>query len=307
MTALRSIARGLQNGLRLPGLLLTLYVINLAVALPGAMVFRSLLRSTFGDSMAIERFLDGFDYTAYQDFLTQAGPALGTFFMGLFWILMAYMLVSTLIAGGILSIAAQKPPKFSLGEFFGGCGRFFGRFFRLFVIFALVILVIMAVVGAILAGVFSLATENADSEVLLVIWGVLVGSVGVGVLGFLLVTLDYAKVVTVRFDGRSMIKATGQAFGFVFRHLFSVKLSILLIVLVLAAGTAAYLWIASEVGMDSDLALAVVFVVQQVYVLFRIYLRVSFYDCELEIHQQFAYLPGQPRALDAEPAEVPGA
>lgn len=255
--------------------------------------------------MAIERFLDGFDFAVYQDFLTQAGPAIGSFTVLLFWILIAYIFVNTLIAGGILTIIGRDAGKFSLGTFFGGCGQYVGRFFRLFAIFAVFIAVTMAIAGAILAGVFMLATGNADSEVPLVIWGVILASIAVTVLGLLIVTLDFAKIATVRFDLSSMLKSTGVSIAFVFRHFISVMMSVVLVLMTLAAGTIVYAWVASAVGMDSDLALAIVFIIQQAYVLFRISLRVSFYACEIQLHEHFAAVPDH--AGDSVQAAVPGA
>lgn len=304
MMALRAFTSGLKTGLKVPGLVLTLYVINVAVALPLALTFRSIITTTFGNSMAIESFLDGFDFAVYQDFLTQADPAIGAFAVLLLWVLVAYVLVNTLLAGGTLTVVASEARKFSLASFAAGCGRYFGRFFRLFLIYVVLILLVAIILGAVLAGVFSAATADADSEVILIVWGIVVGSIGVTVLGLLLVALDFAKVATVRSDLRSMLRATGGALGFVFRRIFTVMLSVIFVLLALAAGTALYLWLVSAIGMDSDVALAGAFLLQQLYIFYRIYLRVAFYDCELSVHGWLAPVSPQENSPAQAPAPV---
>ena len=301
MKAFRAFTQGMRQGLKAPGLLLTLYLFNLAAALPVALVFRNILKSGFGNSMAIERFIEGFDYAVYQDFLTQAGPAMGAFGSLVFWVLLGYVFVSTLIAGGVLTIVGGESEKFSLGTFFAGCGRYIGRFFRLFLIFAALLSVTMLVVGAILAAIFSAATQNATSEVTLVVWGLIVGSIAVTVLGLLIVALDFAKIATVRLDLRSMLKATGQSLAFIIRRLFSVVVAVILVLVTLAIGTVLYFWAASAIGMDSLWALAVVFVIQQLYVIFRIYLRVALYGSEWALH---ARLTPSPEQASAAPVSV---
>ncbi len=305
MTAFRSFFGGLRQGAQSPFLVLTLYVFNLAFALPLAMMFRSILASTFGDSMALERFLDGFDYSTYQDFLTQAAPAMSAFWAVVFWTFLVYVLVNTLLAGGTLTILGTAGGRFSLGAFFSGCGRFVGRFFRLFLIYALLVGVSMTIVGLILGAVFGAATGDADSEITLVIWGIVVASIGVTILGLLLVSLDFAKVATVRWDMRSMIKATGKSLAFVVRRVASVLTASLLVLLMLAGGTAVYLAVAGVLGMDSDGVLVLAVVLQQIYVLYRIYLRVAFYGCELSMHAALEAEPQQ-EALASPAAAVSG-
>jgi hypothetical protein len=165
----------------------------------------------------------------------------------------------------------------------------------------------MVLVGLILEAIFTAATADADSEVTAVIWGLIVGSVGVSLFGALLVMLDYAKVATVRFDLRLMLKATGHAVGFVFRRLVSVKITLLLILLCFAAGTFAYLWLASKLGMDSGLTVLLMLILQQAYIAFRIFLRIVFYGCELHLHEQLAVAPVKSAPVEPRPAATSSA
>jgi len=291
MIALRSFALGLKNGLVRPGLLFTLYAVNVAVALPMALVFGTILSLGFENSMAVERFLEGFDFAVFQDLLNHTQKSMGAFFQLVSLVLVAYVFVNTLLAGGIFSILKDGGSKFSLATFFGGCGKYFWRFLRLFLIYAVITVITMAVVGALLAGAYSLGVGDPDSEVTAIVWGVIVGAIGLAVLISLVVLLDFAKVAIVHADMRSMLKATRASFSFVFRHLFSVKIVVLLILLLFVAGTAAYFLGSSDLGMMNDLELILAFFVQQVFILFRIYLRVAFYDCELNLYWHFAEVP----------------
>ena len=291
MIALRSFALGLKNGLVRPGLLFTLYAVNVAVALPIALVFGTILSMGFENSMAVERFLEGFDFAVFQDLLNHTQKSMGVFFQLVSVALVGYVLVNTLLAGGIFSILKDGGSKFSMATFFGGCGKYFWRFLRLLLIFAVITIITMAVVGALLAGAYSLGTGDPDSEVTAIAWGVVVGVIALAVLISLVVLLDFAKVATVHGDMRSMLKATRASFSFVFRHLFSVKIVVILIVLLFAGGTVAYFLGISDIGMMNDLELILAFFVQQVYILFRIYLRIAFYDCELNLYWHFAEVP----------------
>jgi len=305
MTALRAFALGLKNGISSPGLLFTLYAVNVIVALPMALLFGAILGSGFGNSMAIERFLEGFDFAAFQDFLNHSRESMGAFFQVVSWVLFAYVFVNTLLAGGVLMLLKQGSGKFSLASFLSGCGQYFWRFLRLFLIYAVIIVLTMVIVGAILAGVYSYGAGDPDSEVTAIVWAVVVGSIAVAVLFSLFVLLDFAKVAAVHGDMRSMLKATGRSFAFVFRHLLSVKIVVVLILLLLVAGTAVYLLISSDLGMTNDIELILALFVQQVFILFRIYLRIAFYDCELTLYGHFAEAPRTVAAPSPVPVTAP--
>ena len=80
------------------------------------------------------------------------------------WLLPIYMLINTLLAGGILTMMREKNGTFSAPSFLGGCGAFFIRFLRLFLIFAVAAVVVLSFLGGIMSGIVSSISDNASSE-----------------------------------------------------------------------------------------------------------------------------------------------
>ena len=119
-----NILNAFSNGFRRSGseikMALVIYVLNLLLAIPLALAFRSALAAGFGMSLAQEQLMQGLDFTAFQDFMRANGERLLTVINQMLSFLILSMLLQTFLAGGILSVLQDNERKFAASTFFKG-------------------------------------------------------------------------------------------------------------------------------------------------------------------------------------------
>lgn len=285
MTFRRAFVAGVRRANSAVGLILLLYAINLLLAAPIALGFRATVSAAFSGSTSPESLLRGFDYTLFQDFMSHHGREIQPLFRQLVGFAFVSMLLSTFLAGGTLSTLREQNGRFSAETFFRDCGKYFARFFRLFLIFGVLLTLLTTILSVGLGVVFTQMADNADSEV-----RVFAGVIGVGlafVLPMMLLMMagDYAKIITVTNGSRSMAGATRDAFRFVLKNFSSTVGLQLMLLLLLLLLVAAYWGIEGFVGMTSPFSIAVVFLMQQLFVISRMWIRVTYFSGEMTLYE----------------------
>ena len=120
---------------------LVLLAANILFALPVALPLFILILQTADETAAAEKMMaDNLDVDWATDMINlqmpgysldstgiQTGALLAV--MGLI-----YLVVTTLLSGGILATFASDHQRFTMREFWAGCGAYFWRFFRLMLI-----------------------------------------------------------------------------------------------------------------------------------------------------------------------------
>jgi hypothetical protein len=168
-------------------------------------------------------------------------------------------------------------------RFGSACGAHFGRFFRLL----LISLVFYGLVFWIDGLLFAMVDRFSDGGRLQpqAWWGHLIRSVITVILFFgVSLLFDYAKVRTVVRDSRSMIIETARSLGFVLRNAVRVVPLYLLLALVAAVLMAAYWGLARALG-GAGLGILALFIVQQIYVASRIWLRLATWGSAMSLYQ----------------------
>jgi hypothetical protein len=266
-------------------MVLLLYVVNVLAVLGLALAFRSVLVEGFGATLATSSLMSEMNYTVLQELLREHWEELGLVLRQVIWFSIIYMLVNTILAGGIIARIREQESGFSLREYFAGCGTYFFRFFRLFLIFV-ILLIILAPVWAIVLGVlFDVLTANATSEVA---WFI---SFFVMVVLFLLPIMiviliaDYAKISTVLSNTHSMLRTAWRAVKFVFRNFITVISLQLLMLLIPIVLFVIYLWLDLSIGMTTVGTIYLMLLLQQSFILTRVWSRVLFFSGEMELFE----------------------
>lgn len=114
------------------------YVIQLGLALTLGMQVYEVLESSIGESLNLDRILDGYDHTVMTDFLKVHGASITPLIGQLRWLLLVWLLFSVFLNGALLYGAANKEIP-AIGKFWLGGSRYFISFltvaiFSLFVI-----------------------------------------------------------------------------------------------------------------------------------------------------------------------------
>jgi hypothetical protein len=262
-----------------------LYAVNLLLAVPIAVGFRTTVASAFGGSTAPESLLQGYDYTVVQDFMHHHGAEIQPLFSQLVGFAFVSMLLSAFLAGGTLSVVREPNRGFSAEVFFRECGKYCARFFRLFLIFGVILIILAVILTAGLGAALTQMTDNADSEVTAIAAGIGAGLAFVFSLMLLMMAADYAKIITVSHDARSMAVATRDAFRFMLKN-FSSAVSLQFMLLALAfLFIAAYVGLEGFLGTTSPFSIAVVFLIQQLFMVSRMWIRVTFFSGEMTLYE----------------------
>jgi hypothetical protein len=289
MNILRAFSSGFGRAKSEWKMILLLYAANLLVAIPLAMAFRSSLESAFGQSMDSSALMQGLDLSMVSDYFNRHGDGIAAIMQQFVWVLLAYMLINTLLAGGILTVLRDKKDKFSASAFFGGCGVYFLRFLRLFLIFGVLFAVVLSILAGVLGGVAKSISDNASSE-LTYFWA-RVAYLKILFLASMLIIMvaDYAKIIVVVEDEHSMLKTAWRSTKLVFRYFFRTFGLEILMILVPIILFVLYLWLDLSIGMTSGVTILVMFILQQLYIISRAWTKVFFFAGELSLY--YSLLP----------------
>jgi hypothetical protein len=259
----------------------------LLVVLPaGAVLYRSL-----GHSLWAERMLDDFDLQWLAERLYETGGLPMQAVAPLIALVAAgYILLSTFLAGGSLTVFASKERAYRPGLFYEGCGRNFGRLFRLL----LVSLVFYALVLAANAGLRAVGRRiwgEGMEERPLVIFGWF--RTGIVVLLLLLVNMifDYAKIRLVTQNSRQAARAALGSVSLVFRNLGRTAATYGTVALVGVGLALFYGALAGIVPRNLALGMALLLVLQQGFILSRIAVRLLFFASQLELYRRLVAAP----------------
>lgn len=224
--------------------------------------------SLYGDEM-----LRHFDLMYLAELVNAArDSAVGVGVMpGMLSILLA-MLASVFLAGGAVKLLVRDDARYSPGEFWEGCGRYFWRFLRLALYSLFFYAIAFAVSGAINKAAVKLWREGmVEAPLVHATWAR--QALLLLLLGFVSTAMDFAKVRLVADDSRRSLRACFGSVRLALRHIATVLPVWLGLGLVLALATWLYVAVANRVEAVSMGPILGLFLLQQVYVAARVWLR----------------------------------
>ncbi|TAK11339.1 MAG: hypothetical protein EPO35_12445 [Acidobacteria bacterium] len=301
---LGSFLEGWRRVIAAPALSASLLVLTLAIALPLGRALGGMLQESLGSSLVAEKAAWNWDASWAAEFAAQAQGLGKTFtheiigFGGTLKILSgiadnqplnttlagavaAYSVLWLFLTGGILDRLARGRAVRAAG-FFAACGGYFGRMLRLFVVMGATYWALFKWLHPfLLTRVYDHYTRDVTSERDgLIVRVLLYLAFGLALFVANLI-FDYAKVRLVVEDRRSVIGALGASMRFLRRRplrafgLYLLNGVAFLMVLRVWLGAAPQAW-------DS---VAWAFLVTQVYLLVRIWLRLAFLSSEIVFFQ----------------------
>ncbi|MEK6572267.1 MAG: hypothetical protein AABZ61_12910 [Bacteroidota bacterium] len=311
MAIVQSLVVGTRAANKSFRMILLLYGVNLLVAVLLALTFRSILVSSLGSSMALEKILQDFDFTVYNDFVVKHGQELYVVFSQVIWFVFFYMIVNIFLDGGLIYTLNSQVRSFSLKSFLEGCGTYFFRFVRLFALFMIALAIVAFVTFLIISSLYNAMIADAVSEVIPVFLFILLSIVFFIPIMIVVMIGDYAKVATIVDNHLSMVKIARLALRFVIRNLVKTVGLQISILLVLAGIIVLYIVIETRIGMASPIAIVSMFLIQQVSVGGKLWTRVLTFASELELFRGIREAPKKEVATEVkapvpvEPSEIP--
>jgi hypothetical protein len=189
--------------------------------------------------------------------------------------------------GGILEVfGSEEDRRPFMHRFFRGGGHFFWRFFRLVITAGICLALAIGAVSALLTAITTPLSES-EWEPAGYLGGVASIAVVLAVAGLFLLALDYARIRVARDDSRSMLRAYASGLAFVLRRLvtaYGIAITILILEVALILCYVAYETNAPAAGAWA--AIAALFVIQQVVVLGRVFLRVAMIGAERHFYEK---------------------
>ena len=270
---------------------IVLYGVNLLAALIPALAFRSAV-SSLSSFPAVQALLAGFHFTTFADALRIYGKEVLGIMPVLPWLMLAYLLFNTFLAGGIISSFCSMEMEFSGKAFFSTAAEFFLRFLRLLLLWAVVVIVVGGLSTAGIAAALFAVLNAAHSETTVVIAGLCGAVVLLVIVLYLVAIADYARIYIVANDEHRVRRTLLASTKFVAKN-FAGVFAILFIPLVFfVIALAAYLIKEDWIGMSTVWTVLIVMVVQQVFTAFRMWLHIFVYASETAL-----FMDEMPEAL----------
>ena len=305
---LKGLFLGLWRGVSSPGMVLWLWLVNVAVALPAAVILSEALEASIGASLVQENLTAGFDLDWFGEFEAGAEGLEETFtptlvgagaiyanledwlfggllelFPGIVALGLVYALLWALFVGGILDRFSHSG-LFSLHRFFSGGGRFFFRFARLAVIASVFYYLVYEVAAWIFSSIGTW-TRDVTVERTVLLYVLLGTAVVVFLLTLVNAAFDYAKIATFVEDRSSMILAASRGIRFVLSNpvktlglYYALGLLGLLLIWL-------YAFVAPGAAQSTATGVVLAFLIGQVYLVAKLMLRLAFYGGELAIFE----------------------
>jgi len=285
MNTLRLPFSALYRALRVPGLLAILYAVMFLLTLPLGLAFRNVLHTAIGNSGAYETLLTSFDFTVFGDFMKQYGSRIAGLISTSIMFAFLTVPLGSFLAGGIITTLRESERRFSLTSFFAGCARYFGRFIRLLLIFATTFIVLALLAAVVFGILIAVMPDGGETEMPLVGLAAGGGALFAVVLFLFVMVVDYAKVIVAEAESFRMVSVALKAVRFVGKNFFRVFVIHLVLLVVVLLLVGAYWLLDGMIGMVSPLTIVLMGVIQQLFVVGRMWLRVALFSAEIGLYQ----------------------
>lgn len=312
MKIISALKSGFSKVIKSIKILPIIYIVNICMAMLLAIPMFSSLKNETEMQGVRDSLSTGFDYEWWDEFNFSAkgieetlqptlvggfGPILenlellltGEFTrLGLLIFLAAllYISISSFFAGGALAIYEDEKRKYSIGRFFSHSAVYFNRFFSLTLTSIILFVIIYKILHPALFNLVDYITANFMSERSAYFVNFLGYMVILIVILFINLLLDYAKIVVVVEKRESAWEAVWWALKFIFKHFGKVSGLYLLVGIIGLSVAALFALILSTFTPSTVIILIIAILIQQVYILAKMGIRLCFYACQLDMYTQ---------------------
>lgn len=287
MKILTSYIMGFKSAFKTKKLSITIYIITLCLALCLALPFGNTIEKEAGSSMAFVSLLKDFDYTVYKDFMNQSSKAIGPYLSVAVWAGLFYLILTIFFEGGILTILKRREGKYSLSAFWKGSAEYFSRFLRLAIYSVVIQIIVFLAVYIPLANILDSAYGTVESEVPLFYIGLSGMMIHLILFIFVLTVADYAKIMIVENENFKPLKTLLKSFAFVIKHFISTYFLYLSLLLFPVFLFIIYIKFEAVIGMSIGAGIFLVFIIQQLLIWCRVFIKIWFLGSELNLYGKF--------------------
>ena len=283
MTVFMMCYSGVRQVLAVKRVVLIFFLANLLLGLLMILPVFTLVDASLSQSLFGQRLTSRFEILWLQDLFYNQGDALLTLLPLWLAVAVIYVLVQLFLTGGALGVFSAGEP-FTMRRFWThGYNHFFIllRLFLLSLLFYGLVLLVYSVLSGMLTDDLA-RTSPAEKPIVLISWSLL------AVLFFFLslvnLCFEYAKVKAVTDRRGGAFREAWSALKFVVRNKLNTLSLYYLLLLAQVLVTVLGVYVVGSLSPSSLLLLALVFVVQELFVLLRIIVRLVSYSSETALY-----------------------
>lgn len=261
---------GIWYAIRRMKMWLLLYVITFLFAATATVAIPDILGAGLSDTLAAQHLMEGFNHTVFDDFMHEHGSKLSVVTGRLMMTGFLFLLLYIWLTGGILKTYDMIAEPFTFKRFWAGCLQYSWLLVRVFVVFLMIHAVVAFIVYFPLINVVQSGFESLENE--LSFYRIVKITVVIHLLLAILIALisDYTKVRLVKEGRTSVFKELLPSIRFVFRNFHRTIPMYLLYIVTFGLVSVGYWWLSERIGMKTMSAILVVFLLQQLYIFFRV-------------------------------------
>lgn len=282
MGIIRSYTKGFKHSIRSPKMILILYIVNFLAALILVMPFFQFLKSSSNHTIEVENLLKTFDFSFFTDIIYTSGEIFKSIFMQIKWVSLLYWLVNIFLVGGIIRVILKE--RFTVTDFFSGASTYFFRFLGSNITILIVHIFLLMIIWLPYFFIIRELFDVIDNEKTLIIVTACVLFVYLSLLVIVLMINDYAKFYLVLNNKKNFFKAILEATRYINKHFFKTYFLYILLLIVPFLVFYLYLKLSSDIGMATIFGVIVMFVVQQIFIFVKIWLKVWFYSSQFDLY-----------------------
>lgn len=277
-----SIKHGFSRAWSNKRMLLVFYLANLLLAFVVMWPLRAMLQSFIGHSVMGAELAGRLNWDFVFEFFNKVSSAPSVFASLALVVPVLYWLITLFLSGGALAVFAMQD-KYRPGFFWGGAASFFGRFVRL-TLWSIPVFSVLICLQFLWPLVERLAF-GSDPYQNITYWGTWIefGLRALAIVLFFMV-FDYARIYVVLHDENKTRFALWEGLKFTFSNLGRTLSLALLLGLLGVVALVMYNPIADTLSAPSGLVIFLLFVVQQIYMLFRMLLKLAAYAGQMHLY-----------------------
>jgi hypothetical protein len=292
MKIINAYTNGFKEALRQKKIVSIIYGVTVLLALMATFPFKVVITNQFENRPQVYKLFSDFDFTAIMDLMNNYGDLIRPFITVIFWMALVYFFFSVFFTGGILRIVNERDVSPTGKQFFGGCAKYFWRFFRLG-IYVLLIQLLTALILSLGLGFFlAIFKDSPEPKMFYIILSWLV--IQFLVFWFWSIVSDYAKIILVKEDTKKVWHSLATGFSFLLRKFFFAYPLYLLLILGPVAVSLFYLWIDSVLGMTNGGTLLLMILIQQLLVWFRFFAKIWLLSGEYNFFDEYYSIKVEP-------------
>ncbi|MCD6346070.1 MAG: hypothetical protein J7L96_01490 [Bacteroidales bacterium] len=272
MKTIQAYLNGYKTAWKSKKLISTVYLFYLTIALLIAIPFYRLFVSISGNSLLPDELLHGFDMTVLADLIRDGGKVFLVYLKGAWPWVIAFLILGTWMAGGIINWISAPRGKFRLGVFFTANNKYFWRFLRV-AAYALALQLIIGFLVYVIP-VILISKDGLTDQYIVRTLGI---TIAIHLLIVILISLiaDFTRFRLFHEASNKVLKVGWKSAGFVIRKVLSLYLLYLMWLIIPIVLIIAFYLFRVDMQIDTIGLVAIVFILQQVFIWIRYFTRIQ--------------------------------